>query len=82
MHYNIDTAYRYELFFTTLSSGLTSIMYYNRSCRACGTHLEPSSVCNVCKEYVCWICSKCFKADDVIHRHNYCIIPRMAGVVP
>jgi len=55
-------------------------MYYNRSCRACGTHLEPTSVCNICKEYVSWICHKCFRMDDVTHRHDYCRIPYMVAV--
>lgn len=49
-----------------------SFMYYNRSCRACGAHLTPISLCNICKEYVSWTCGKCLKMDDVTHRHNYC----------
>jgi hypothetical protein len=59
---------------------MTSNMYYNRSCRACGTHLEPTSICSICEEYVSWICSKCFKIDDVTHRHNYYTIPYMVEV--
>lgn len=50
----------------------TSPVYYNRSCRVCGTHLTPISLCSVCKEYVSWTCGKCLKMDDVTHRHNYC----------
>jgi predicted amidophosphoribosyltransferase len=55
-------------------------MYYNRSCRACGTHLEPTSICSICKEDVSWICGKCFKLDDVTHRHTYYRIPYMVEV--
>ena len=49
-------------------------MHNNRSCRACGTHLTPISLCNICKEYVSWTCGKCLKMDDVTHRHDYCRI--------
>lgn len=42
------------------------------SCRACGSYLVPSSVCNICREYVSWICTKCNKMEDVTHSHSYC----------
>lgn len=47
-------------------------MHLNRSCRACGTHLIPISLCTVCKEYVSWSCMNCLKLDDVTHSHSYC----------
>lgn len=47
-------------------------MYDRGSCKACGTHLTPSAICNICKEYVSWVCGKCYKIDDVTHSHNYC----------
>ena len=59
---------------TTLIEGYHSLrrMYNRGSCKACGTHLTPSAICNICKEYVSWICGKCYKMDDVTHSHNYC----------
>ena len=59
---------------TTLIAGYHSLrrMYNRGSCKACGTHLTPSAICNICKEYVSWICGKCYKMDDVTHSHNYC----------
>ena len=54
-------------------------MYYNRSCRACGTDLEPTLVCDTCKEHISWICCKCFRTDEVIHKHN--ILPKYSGVI-
>ena len=44
------------------------------SCRACGNYLIASSVCNICREYVSWVCSKCNKMEDVTHSHAYCRI--------
>ena len=40
------------------------------SCRECGIHLTPTSICNLCLEHVSWICRKCLKIDDVTHKHN------------
>lgn len=54
-------------------------MHYNRSCRACGTDLEPTLVCDTCKEQISWICYKCFRTDEVIHKHN--ILPDYNGVI-
>ena len=45
-------------------------MYYNRSCRACGTCMMPNSHCSLCKEYVSWSCPKCLAMDDVTHKHD------------
>lgn len=50
----------------------TKHMFNKDSCRACGSYLIPSSVCNICREYVSWICAKCNKIEDVTHSHNYC----------
>lgn len=44
----------------------------SRSCRACGTILTPTSICNLCMESVSWICRKCLNMDDVTHKHNNC----------
>src|SRR6476659_1059086 len=55
-------------------------MYYNRSCRGCGTHLTPTSLCNMCLEHVSWICSKCLKIDDVTHKHSNCEISYIDAV--
>jgi hypothetical protein len=54
-------------------------MYYNRSCRACGSVLEPTLVCDICTEYISWICCKCFRTDEVIHKHN--ILPDYSCVI-
>ena len=51
--------------------------------RACDSYLIPSSVCNICGEYVSWICAKCNKMEDVTHSHTYCRIsyaPKMIGI--
>ena len=56
-------------------------MYKRGSCKACETHLTPSAICNICKEYVSWNCGKCLKMDDVTHRHNYCRISYRIQVV-
>jgi hypothetical protein len=47
-------------------------MYHKGSCRACGTHLTPTSVCNICNEHITWTCNKCDKMEDVTHEHTYC----------
>ena len=56
-------------------------MYDRGSCKACGTHLTPSAICNICKEYVKWVCGKCYKMDDVTHSHNYCRVSYKPRVV-
>lgn len=56
-----------------------SIMYYDHSCRACGTYMMPISLCIICKEYISWACPKCFKRDDVTHKHDYC---RISYIIP
>jgi hypothetical protein len=45
-------------------------MPHRLSCRACGTSLTPRAVCNVCNEYICWICSRCNRTEDVTHVHR------------
>lgn len=52
----------------------TKHVFNKDSCRACGSYLIPISVCNICREYVSWICAKCNKIEDVTHSHNYCRI--------
>ena len=68
---------------TTLIEGIHSVwrMYDRGSCKACGTHLTPSAICNICKEYVSWVCGKCYKIDDVTHSHNYCRVSYKPQVV-
>ena len=56
-------------------------MYDRGSCKACGTHLTPSAICNICKEYVSWVCGKCYKIDDVTHSHNYCRVSYKPRVI-
>jgi len=46
-------------------------VFNKNSCRACGNHLFPTSVCNICTEYLSWICTKCNKMEDVTHSHTY-----------
>ena len=45
-------------------------MPHKGCCRACGSSLTPVTVCKICLEYVCWVCSKCNKIEDVIHIHR------------
>ena len=47
-------------------------MFNKISCRGCGTYLTPSATCNICQEYVSWICGKCNRIEDCVHTHNYC----------
>jgi len=54
--------------------------YYNRSCRGCGTHLTPTSICNLCLEHVSWICRKCLKIDDVTHKRNNCEVSHIVPI--
>lgn len=49
-------------------------MFNKESCRGCGICLTPFATCNICQEYVSWMCCKCDKIEDCIHSHNYCRI--------
>jgi hypothetical protein len=42
-----------------------------RSCRACGNDLTPTTVCNICNEYIKWLCRRCTRMDDVTHVHTF-----------
>ena len=46
-------------------------MSHKECCRACGTYLTPISTCNICEEYVSWVCGRCEKIEDVTHIHTY-----------
>src|SRR6266496_5708656 len=74
LQYSLSNSIRSKVTTLIETSRPTFFMYYNRSCRACGTHLTPISLCNICKEYLSWTCGKCLKMDDVTHSHNYYII--------
>lgn len=52
----------------------SNYVFNKDSCRVCGSCLISSSVCNICREYVSWVCAKCNKMEDVTHSHNYCRI--------
>lgn len=49
-------------------------MSNKESCRGCGFCLIPFATCNICQEYVSWICCRCERIDDCNHIHNYCRI--------
>ena len=49
-------------------------MPHKSSCRSCGTFLTPKALCNVCKEHISWICSRCNKMEDVTHVHTTFIL--------
>jgi predicted amidophosphoribosyltransferase len=46
-------------------------MSHKECCRACGMDLTPISTCNICEEYVSWVCGRCEKIEDVTHIHTY-----------
>lgn len=46
-------------------------MFNKQSCRGCGNNLSPIVLCNVCGEYVKWICKKCRRLDEADHIHTY-----------
>ena len=50
-------------------------MFNKVSCRACGSYFIPTSVCNICREYVTWMCTRCGNIDDVTHSHTYSLVP-------
>ncbi len=47
-------------------------MYNKQSCRECGAHLTPHSLCAVCKEHIGWVCGQCGRVEDSVHVHDYC----------
>ena len=49
-------------------------MFNKECCRGCGFCLTPIATCNICQEYVSWICCKCDRIEDYNHAHNYCRI--------
>ena len=49
-------------------------MFNKESCRGRGFCLTPYAACNICQEYVSWICCNCDKIEDCFHSHNYCRI--------
>jgi hypothetical protein len=57
-------------------------MFNKESCRGCGFYLTPIATCNICREYVSWICSKCDKLEDCFHSHNYCRISLSKNIDP
>ena len=53
-----------------------------RSCRTCGDVLTPTAVCNICKEYIRWLCRKCYRIEDVTHAHTFPNVePSWAGLM-
>jgi hypothetical protein len=56
------------------TGGIITLMYNKESCKACGTYLTSVSLCNVCKEQISWVCSKCERMYDVTHTHNLVIV--------
>ena len=56
------------------TGGTITGMYNKESCKACGTYLTSVSLCNVCKEQISWVCSKCERMYDVTHTHNLLIL--------
>jgi hypothetical protein len=50
---------------------LIGIMNVKKSCRACGTTMTTVKVCDVCKEGISWLCSRCTKMETATHIHNY-----------
>ena len=56
------------------TGGIITLMYNKESCKACGTYLTSVSLCNVCKEQISWVCSKCAKMYDVTHAHNVLVL--------
>ena len=52
------------------TGGIITLMYNKESCRACGTYLSSDSSCEICKEQISWVCSKCDRMYDVTHVHS------------
>ncbi|MGA9169615.1 MAG: hypothetical protein WBZ20_05670, partial [Nitrososphaeraceae archaeon] len=36
---------------------------------ACGSPLTSITVCKICNEHICWVCSRCNKIEDITHTH-------------
>jgi predicted amidophosphoribosyltransferase len=49
-------------------------MSYKSSCRACGAAVTSLVMCNVCKEHISWICTRCYRKEDVTHMHRPIIV--------
>ena len=49
------------------------------SCRACGASMNPTAICSICKEHVCWTCSRCHRTEDATHVHRPLAVQRRKG---
>lgn len=45
-------------------------MYNRQSCRECGAYLTALMQCAVCREDIGWVCGKCGRNEDAVHRHG------------